>query len=250
MFGDLSWGRSSRGVLSRKERFEFVMGGVRAEIGQRLRALSGAKTSGHSLNVDDIKQPDSAMAKHAEALCREGSPDYLLNHCYRTYFWGALLGQRDGRRYDSEVLYVASLLHDLGHTQSGRSGPHQCCFAVSGAEAAMEAMTEFGCPAHQCHQVADAIALHMNLAPTPESKGPEARLLQSGAAFDVVGTRYRDVPNAAVHDVLSRYPRLDFKQRFGSLMHEEAKSRPGTRVSVMDKTLGLRQRIRQSPFAE
>ena len=49
----------------------------------------------------------------------------------RTYFFGALLGQRDSLKYDRELFYLGAVLHDLGLTERF-SGQQR--FEVDGAD--------------------------------------------------------------------------------------------------------------------
>ena len=51
----------------------------------------------------------------------------------RTYFFGALLGQRDSLKYDRELFYLGAVLHDLGLTEEF-SGQQR--FEVDGADVA------------------------------------------------------------------------------------------------------------------
>jgi hypothetical protein len=59
-------------------------------------------------------------------------PPWLLNHCLRSYVWGAYRGAIQGASYDAELLYVASLLHDLGMTRSFDS--HHIAFEKAGGD--------------------------------------------------------------------------------------------------------------------
>jgi hypothetical protein len=54
--------------------------------------------------------PDSLLARRAEELVREVSPPFLANHCRRCFEWSTALAQRDGVRFDAELLYVGAAL--------------------------------------------------------------------------------------------------------------------------------------------
>lgn len=249
--GSLAWGRLGKGRLSRTEMLAFVAQAASHQVRELVRHMSPAyRRRLGVLDELDWSLPDSAVAERAQSLCAELSPPYLLNHCYRTYFWGMALGKVDDFLFDRETLFVAAMLHDLGHTEPYKTDGAQRCFAVSGAEAAHAILREAGWGASRCQCVANAIALHMNVAPTPMDQGSEARLLQAGAAFDVVGSRYREVAAPSVEKVVERYPRLGFKCAFARLMHEEGRRQPGTRVQIIDGLMGLRGRIMRAPFAQ
>ncbi|GEP12390.1 HD domain-containing protein [Methylobacterium gnaphalii] len=86
--------------------------------------------------ISGIRIPDNAraLAREAVELVREHASDLLFNHSVRVFVFGAMRGVRDGLTFDSELLYVAALFHDLGladayHTPTKR-------FEIDGADAA------------------------------------------------------------------------------------------------------------------
>jgi HD superfamily phosphodiesterase len=86
--------------------------------------------------ISGIKIPDSQIAREAAELVRQHEDEMLFNHSVRVYVFGAIKGIRDNLKFDSELLYVAALFHDLGladayHTETKR-------FEVDGADAARE----------------------------------------------------------------------------------------------------------------
>lgn len=84
--------------------------------------------------VADIQIPDSSLAKAAAEILREYGNDLLWNHSHRVYLFGALMGKRDKVKYDSELLYISALFHDLGLTKHYSSPDKR--FEVDGANAA------------------------------------------------------------------------------------------------------------------
>ena len=60
-------------------------------------------------------------------------PDYLLTHSVRAYVWGAALAERDDLDFDPQILWTASLMHDVGLTRIPRN---TMCFEVEGGEIA------------------------------------------------------------------------------------------------------------------
>jgi HD superfamily phosphodiesterase len=72
--------------------------------------------------------------------------------------FGAMRGVRQNLKFDSELLYVAALFHDLGlvdayHTDTKR-------FEVDGADAARDFLRSHGIPEPSADLVWQAIALH------------------------------------------------------------------------------------------
>ena len=70
----------------------------------------------------DVVIPDSLLAREVAQLIRDTESELLFNHSTRVYLWGALLGKRKGIPFDSELLYVASMFHDIGLTSAYRDG--------------------------------------------------------------------------------------------------------------------------------
>jgi hypothetical protein len=107
----------------------------------------------------------------------------VANHCHRTYAWGALLAAHDGLSFDREVVYVASLLHDLyAERPSALPLPH--CFTLPEADKAEELTAAAGWGERRRRAAAEAITLHANLWPPRGS--PESYLVFAGARLDVV----------------------------------------------------------------
>ena len=58
--------------------------------------------------------PDSALTRAAEDVARRRLSPALLNHSYRTFAFGAALGELENVDVDRELLFAAALLHDVG----------------------------------------------------------------------------------------------------------------------------------------
>ena len=99
----------------------------------------GVRVDRHDL--DRLRVPDTDAAREAERVAREACSTALLNHGIRSYAWGALLGIAEGRTFDAEVFYVASLLHDIGLVPEF---DHGNVFEVDGENAARELLTRVG----------------------------------------------------------------------------------------------------------
>src|SRR6266487_4035844 len=100
--------------------------------------------------VAGIALVDSRMARLATELARDTSPEYLFNHAARTFLFGALIGNASNLKFDSEILYLACILHDLGLTERF-AGPLP--FEIQGAQATRAFLTENGLPNGQANVV-------------------------------------------------------------------------------------------------
>lgn len=202
------------------------------------------------LDVDGYRPPDTAAAREAEELCRQASSPALEAHCHRCHLWGVLIGREEGVDCDEEILYIASLTHDLGLTEAYRGhDPQAACFSLDSASACGELVGRHGWDPGRSGAAQEAITLHLN-AHVPPSQGAEAYLLQLGAAIDVTGYRFGDVDRSTRAAVLARHPRHGMKAEFCGLMDREVVEHPDSRPAFFTKRLGFKGMIERAPFDE
>ncbi|MFN2595414.1 MAG: HD domain-containing protein [Actinomycetota bacterium] len=249
--GTFDWTRRSRGLLSPRDRVEVarqaLVYGV-ATLPAELRRLFGIKRS-RLANLDPslLEPPDSSAAKEAEQLLADMAPPTLVNHSYRTYAWGAALALHDGLTFDREVVYVASLLHDVYfRTPDAKADLH--CFTLPAAELAIEVAERAGWTEARSLGVADAITLHLNLIAPKDS--PEARAVFFGARLDTVGYRYGDLDPDALKQALHRFPRERLKARSAPMFDAQATRNKGSRVHFYTRYLACNWFVRRTQFSE
>lgn len=250
--GTLAWAERTGGILSRRDRVSLLGDAIRLQIRilpAQTRALLGRTNSrAFAVDPDRLRIPDTTITRDAEALASEVYTQALLNHCLRSYAWGAILAERDRLEHDPELLYVTCLLHDLGVTDRYRDTvAGQSCFAATGATVAREWSREHGWHEPRCTALGDAICQHLNPQVRREY-GIEAHLMQAGAGFDVVGMRRWEVATATVQDVVARHPRLGFKKSFGGAMCAQSDKHPGTRIHFLFRYMQFGARINRAPY--
>src|SRR5262249_7383512 len=67
-------------------------------------------------SVSGVTIPDSKLARETTELVRDTESPLLFNHSTRVYYFGSLAGKRRGLKFDSELLYVGAMFHDMGLT--------------------------------------------------------------------------------------------------------------------------------------
>jgi hypothetical protein len=160
--------------------------------------------------VAGIAVPDSTIARAATQLVRDTEDDLLYNHSRRVFFWGALVGERRGIKYDPELLYLGAMFHDMGLTKA-YSSPN-LRFEVDGANAAREFMKGYGVPEHDIEDVWTAIALHTTPG-IPEHMRPPIALVTAGVEMDVLGVGYHNFTHEQRDHVCAHHPReANFKE--------------------------------------
>jgi len=170
--------------------------------------------------IADIKIPDSSIARQAEELARSVSSDFLFNHVMRSYLFSELLSRAQGAKVDRELMFLSSVLHDLGLTDHAH-GPNR--FEIEGASAARTFLLEQGVSSERAQYVWDNIALHtwdINLF-----RDDTSRLMELGIVYDVVGLADTKLEPADVAEIVARYPRLNFKHSFNVMLTKELDSK-------------------------
>src|ERR1700712_4937568 len=141
-------------------------------------------------SIAGIDIPDSKIANQATELLLEHGTEFIYNHSLRVFLFSCLNGKRKKTAYDSELLYVSSVFHDLGLT-SHYSSP-DLRFEVDGANAARDFLKSHGLPKESLQLVWDTVALHTTIG-IAEHKEPEVALMYSGVGLDVMGEGYEDL---------------------------------------------------------
>ena len=189
--------------------------------------------------------PDTALARRARELITDVASPTLVNHSLRCYAWAVELAAHDRLEFDPEILFVASMLHDIGLVPAYDRGG---CYEVDGAIAAERLAGEAGEPEARARAIYDVIALHDDET-LPPNPAPEVVLLWDSAGTDVTGHRFTDVRPAIVSAVLAAYPRLDFKRAFTALIVDQASRKPTCPAAEMIAT-GILEEITDAPFDE
>ena len=137
--------------------------------------------------IAGVSIPDSKLAQEATELVRDSESDLLFDHSLRVYLFGAIQGRRLNLQFDSELLYIGAIFHDLGLIPKYRSATER--FEVDGANAARAFLINHGISRTDCDVVWDAIALHTTPG-IPKWKAAEVALVTAGVELDVLGIGY------------------------------------------------------------
>jgi hypothetical protein len=128
---------------------------------------------------------------------------------------------------DRELVYLASLLHDLGFSENYAADKR---FEVDGA-AASKFLHAHGYPKAKADLVWDAIALH-SVGDIADRREPEVALVYFGAHVDVMGLRIEEISPQVIDDTIALYPRLGFKRAFTEALAEVARKKPYTAIGT------------------
>lgn len=169
-----------------------------------------------------MRYPDTEVCLAAMQLARDHSQPFLFNHVMRTFAFGRAAGVTRGAAYDEEMLFLGSMLHDLGLVEAFIREDR---FEIDGADAAADFLSRQGYPDRKIAIIWDAIALHTTLS-IPQRKQPEIALLQIGAGIDIGAIPRSLVTPEAVEIILAEFPRLGFKQAMLEAMGAVVRRKP------------------------
>ena len=181
--------------------------------------------------ISAIKIPDSKIAREAAELVRQHESEMLFNHSVRDFLFGAMKGIRQNLKFDSELLYVAALFHDLGLADAYHTATKR--FEVDGADAARAFLKSHGIPEPKADLVWEAIALHTTPG-IPMFMRPEIALTNAGVLVDVVGIGYDDYTPEQRAQVMADFPRGDFKNEFIEVQTCSALKKPLTTFGTVN----------------
>ncbi|MGV3558719.1 HD domain-containing protein [Larkinella arboricola] len=172
--------------------------------------------------VAGIQIPDSTIATQATELLLEHGTEFIYNHSLRVFLFSSLNAQRRNLAHDSELLYVASVFHDLGLVPHYSSPDLR--FEVDGANAARDFLKGHGIAPDKLQLVWDTIALHTTIG-IAEHKENEVALMYSGVGLDVMGEGYEHLSAGHREEIVKAFPRDNFKQKiiptfFGGFEHK------------------------------
>lgn len=155
--------------------------------------------------IAGISIPDSALCTAAMEYVEHVAPPFLRHHVLRSYVYAEWIGRARGLAYDREVLYLATVLHDLGLTPLAKVLAR---FELEGADLAREFLLARGMDERRVELVWDAIALHTS-AELPLRKSPEIALCHLGIAADIRGLPPELAARSPTQSLLASCPWLD-----------------------------------------
>jgi hypothetical protein len=185
--------------------------------------------------------PAGPLAEATLSVVRTSESASIANHSLRSFFFAELLAVRLGcledPAYDRDLLFAATVMHDLG---AGTLAGGEARFEVEGADLAAAVMREHGVPEPDVDRVWEAIALHTSPG-IAARRGLLAYLTREGVGIDF--GRRPEVVSAWAPQIHAAYPRLDMVRSLVGAIVERAARCPaaGPRYSIGGELLRERQ---------
>jgi hypothetical protein len=194
--------------------------------------------------IAGITVPQDDVSAATWRWAHRSLPTYLFAHSVRTYCWGVTIASGEGWSFDPQILWTASLIHDVGLSRLLRN---TMCFEVEGAEIARRFLERIGMPALAAERVAIAIILHMQPNVTLDD-GVESVLLDRATGLDVRGDGY-ELVGGVRSGVVREFPRQSFDRSFLNAIGREASIRPTCQSARLLHETGLADWMARSPWA-
>ena len=171
-----------------------------------------------------IDPPDTDLSTRACRLVHECCPPHVAAHSERSFQFAALVARTEAIGVDLEVLYIGTLLHDVGLAPQF-AGTER--FEVRGANAVRAMLLEADMAPARAENVWDVIALHASTA-IAAHKSTETRLANRGISIDVRGSGAENLPAEAIRAVLDAWPRHEFPATFSRTLIDEVRANPAS----------------------
>jgi hypothetical protein len=232
--GGLAWTQQTKGRLTASERRRLlghVASGFGVYVAGRLRAAAGrVPERARDLSADGLAPPDSKLARVAEAACAE-QPQSLIGHGYRTWMFGSGLAAVDGVALDTELFYVACLLHDYGIAKVVPGEDFTLRSVARLDRCAGDADTDPAAVA----PAADAITVHATPGIDVDTDGALGVYVQAGAMFDLTGLRIGDLTRTYRSQVIATHPRDGVTTAIATMFKAEASANPYGRFALLNR---------------
>ncbi|HLL65465.1 MAG TPA: HD domain-containing protein [Micromonosporaceae bacterium] len=181
------------------------------------------------MNFDDVTRPDTTIARAAMEIASAYCSPALVNHCLRSYVWGASYGMRYGVAFDAELLYVAAMLHDIGLVPAFDN--HTAPFEEAGGHVAWVFGAGAGWPVERRGRAAQIIVRHM-WDEVDVNVDPEGHLLAVATGLDISGSGADGWPPELRTEVVRRVPRLTLGEEFLRCFEDQARRKPASSAAA------------------
>jgi hypothetical protein len=191
------------------------------------------------MDLDNVPPPETSAARAALEVATAYCSPALLNHCIRSYVWGASYGMRHGIDFDAELFYVSAMLHDIGLVKEFDS--HTVPFEEAGGHVAWVFAAGAGWPVERRVRAAEVIVRHM-WHEVDVNVDPEGHLLEIATGLDISGRAPDSWPSDFRSEVVRRIPRLALAEEFLYCFEGQARRKPASSAATAMEN-GIADRI-------
>ncbi|HEX6712694.1 MAG TPA: HD domain-containing protein [Thermoleophilaceae bacterium] len=193
--------------------------------------------------TDILALPTGPLVATSLELVRSTESPPIVDHSIRTFLFARLLAEHEGAlndaAYDEQLLFAATVMHDLGLGERARGHAR---FEVEGADLAAVVLREHGVPDADVERVWEAIALHSSHG-LAERRGLLTYLTYRGVFVDA-GRITDGVAAELRKEVLRAYPKpADGRYLADAIIEHAQKSPAAAPPGSLGAYLLLQQRL-------
>jgi hypothetical protein len=196
------------------------------------------------MRLAEFPVPATPVARSARSVVAEFSPPALVNHCERSYLFSVSLAESLDIAVDHELLYVATMLHDLALEVPFDNATMP--FEVAGGHVASVFGAGAGWPPDRRAHAATIIVDHMR-GDTDLAVDPEGYLLARATSLDISGYDPVAWPAPLLAEIVAAHPRLDLGALFTARFEAQAERKPICSAADSVRS-GIAARIRANPL--
>lgn len=185
----------------------------------------------HASDLDRLFVPPTEASQRAIEVAQQWCTPAVFNHSLRSWVWAKALAETRGLEIDEELLFVASVLHDVGISPAFDT--HTLAFEDAGAAVAWVFAAGAGWSAQRRTRLGEVIQRHMWVS-VDVDVDPEGFLLEAATSLDVAHADAHLWDVRLVEDVVGRVPRLSFAEEFSAAIAEQAARKPSTAAARLD----------------
>ena len=171
-----------------------------------------------------LRLPAGMLADTALSLVQSTESKPIADHSLRSFYYARLTAEHEGSltdaAYDEELLFAATIMHDLG---LGSLASGKARFEVEGADLAASLLQEHGVSSADVDRVWEAIAMHSSLG-LAHRMGLLTYLTHQGVFTD--GGRFADLPPDVVEPIRVAYPRPEGDRSISDAIIKHARRSP------------------------
>jgi hypothetical protein len=197
----------------------------------------------YRVHIDDILSlPAGPLADASLAATQASTSEPVADHCIRSFLFARLFADHEGcfndAAYDEQLLFAATLMHDLG---LGDHAAGQSRFEVEGADLAAVVLRNHGVAEADVDRVWEAIALHA-CEGIADRRGLLTYLTHKGVYFDI-GKLGNGVADRLRQQVFNAYPPpADGGYLVGAIVQHASRSEAAAPTGSLGAHLLLQQR--------
>lgn len=197
------------------------------------------------MRVADFVRPDTPAARGALALATQYQSAAITEHAIRSWCWAeAFAVVEEIQHVDHELLYVASILHDIGTVSEYDN--FTISYEHAGGHVAVALTAGAGWAPERRRRVLDVIVRH-NWPSVDPGVDVEGHLLEIATALDISGARPDALPHEFLREVLAAHPRGELAQEFGSCVIGQAERKPTSAARRLIDG-GLIRKLQENPL--